>query len=411
MENPPLKSSTKKVTFNEESEHHYAQSNEHERYNLQRAGNGVANQMGNTATAQIGDKRVIRESQPINTLGSNIHVNGQKSTEPRVIRVSTHKADANSNNNAYQPAWKSFGKEEPIEKKSSEPRIIRSSLRRTINEDNRLLYSQQVVNSPYKGQAYHSVVNNYTPTINKNSYLSNRQDVANDIATNNMVNELKFQISKKDSEIDQLESENSRLRKEVESLAIVKGRLEEAKNEKQRVEGTSAHLESIIKSLKEEVQRLTDRNLNLQQQMNTIMAHNPGRYRHDGDHVYTKKEWDLIEEKKQLEAKLYSTEKERDRLYIENYEFKRQKGIVDADLDETNDEMMQLGYQNELQLARLGTKKIERKYKRLEEERNIMYKELQILRALDTEDETGVRSKLIRKAPGANGRVAKASQG
>lgn len=403
----PLKSSLKKVTFDEpksivkKSSRDYSrpESREYKPFN---------NHVTYTSSSRIIDGRVIRDAQPLTSTYTDTHNLRRSSPEPRVIRSSNHKIDSYIPGEPYRPRSPVFSTRSSRDKIAVDQRVVRVSPRRETSTDARLMYSQQVVNSPFRGPIYTSTIDKYTPTVHKSylssnpdpiiqkSYISTKPDPTIEISNNNVVNELKFQIAKKDAEISRLENDNNRLRREAETLTIVRGRLDEASADKQRMEGTTVYLESTIKSLKEEIQRLTDRNVNLQQQVNTIMNHNPGQYRHDGNSVYTKREWDLAEEKKALETKLFSVEKERDRLYIENYEFKRAKGIADPDLDMTSDEMAQMSYQNELQIAQLTIRKLDRRYKRLEEERSILHRELQVLRALDTVDEAGVRRDIIR---------------
>ena len=263
-----------------------------------------------------------------------------------------------------------------------------------------LYKSERVSSKPNNLETFKSAFNNNTAYDLKETEYMSRNDVMVDIETNNRVNELRVQNRMKQTQLDRLESENMKYKRDADNLYIVRGRLEENELEKKKLEANSLHLESTIKQLKQEVERLNNKNYSLQSQINSVLNHNPDHFKYDpnNEHIYTKREWELIEENKQLSNKVFQTEKERDKLYVENFEFKKNAGIKEVDLNETDEDILKMNYENNLQVSELNIKRLERKLKRIEEENTILHNELNILRSLDILDEDSLKGKLISSA-------------
>ena len=212
----------------------------------------------------------------------------------------------------------------------------------------------------------------------------------------NTINDLNAQLRRLTEKSDQLFNENRNLKKDSESLVLCRGRLEEKEGEMKKMISNNNFLETNIKNLKNELDRAYESNRQLQTQLTEMFNKNPGRFHMDTNtkKILSAEEYDLERKIKSLEEKLVNVEKERDRLFIQNYEFKKLHG---EEHDGTEpEELMGMRYQNGLQIASLDLNKAKKKIESLMTENELIRNELNILRGIDCFEENEVKSELTR---------------
>ena len=212
----------------------------------------------------------------------------------------------------------------------------------------------------------------------------------------NMVNDLNAQIRRLTEKSDQLFNENRTLKKDSESLVLCRGRLEEKENELRKMISNNNFLENNVKSLKAELDKAFEQNRQLSTQLADVFNKNPGRYHLNNDtkRVMSAEEYELERKVKDLETKVLSVEKERDRLFIQNYELKKLHGDVDEEQD--GDELTGMKYQNGLQIVNMDLNKARKKIEALTAENELVRNELNILRGIDCFEENEVKRLLNR---------------
>ena len=212
----------------------------------------------------------------------------------------------------------------------------------------------------------------------------------------NVINELNLQIRRLTEKSDQLFNENRTLKKDSESLVLCRGRLEEKENEVRKLVSNNNFLETNIKNLKSELDKSYEQNRQLNSQLADMFNKNPGRFHMNVDtkRIMSAEEYDLERKVKDLEEKLLNVEKERDRLFIQNYEYKKLHG--DDNEDHEADELTGMRYQNGMQIVNLDLNKARKKVQALSAENELIRNELNILRGIDCFEENEVKRRLTR---------------
>lgn len=231
------------------------------------------------------------------------------------------------------------------------------------------------------------------------------------VDNNNVAHELRFELKKREAELAAVRAENRELKRDAEALQVARVRLEEAEGERRRQAQQEQFAEGSLRGAKAENERLAQRNAELQRQVNAVLREQPGRFRYDagGERVCTREEYELRQENEELRRKAAGLEKERDRYYVENYEFKKLHGLGPDNLDDTLAEAAQQQYSNSLQVAELKAAQLERRLKHARAESEVLQRELNVLRSLDVLDEEGLKRELNRPAARADGRHAAAA--
>lgn len=235
-------------------------------------------------------------------------------------------------------------------------------------------YSQKIIDNPRK---------QFDQNLNINKNFPN-----NDNILKNVINELKAQINSKNIQITNLDNDNKNLKRNGLNSDLLKTKLEEEINKHKIMAQQNMINEGTINRLREEISRINKKNVDFQNQMNELMRKNPGVYHYDygSEKVMSEKEYKLEKEIENYENKIGLLQKEKDKLFLENYELKKIYKIDLPDLDQTVEEIYQMQYENNLQMADLTIKNLKRKLENSEEQKEILNNELNILRSLDIKD-------------------------
>lgn len=216
------------------------------------------------------------------------------------------------------------------------------------------------------------------------------------VAQANQITELQSQSRRLTEKSDQMYVENRALKKDSEALIICRGRLEEKESELKKLLGDHKFQETTIGNLRVELERAYQKNQQMSTQIADMFNKNPGRFHMDisSQKIMSAEEYELECKVRELQDKLISIEKERDRLFVENYEFKKLRGD-DIDALEPED-LMGARYHNGLQIASLDLNKAKKKVESLQTENELLRTELNILRGIDCFEEDDVKSYLSR---------------
>jgi len=212
----------------------------------------------------------------------------------------------------------------------------------------------------------------------------------------NQVTDLNNQVRRLTEKSDQLFNENRALKRDSEALIICRGRLEEKESEVKKLLGDNKFHETTIGNLRVELERAYQQNKTLSTQIADMFNKNPGRFHMDinSQKIMSAEEYEMECKIRELQDKLITLEKERDRLFVENYEFKKLHGEEIDALEP--DDLMGARYHNGLQITNLDLNKAKRKVEALQTENDLLRNELNILRGIDCFEENDVKSGLIR---------------
>ena len=218
------------------------------------------------------------------------------------------------------------------------------------------------------------------------------QSLESNSSMTNLVNDLNAQIRRLTEKSDQLYNENRVLKKDSDSLVICRGRLEEKENELKKTIANNNFLENNIKNLKVELDKAYEQNRQSSNQLADVFNKNPGRFHMDQNSkkIMSAEEYELERKVKNLEEKIVSIEKERDRLFIKNYEYKKLTG-EDEEHQEA-EELLGMRYQNGMQIVNMDLNKAKKKIESLSSENELIRNELNILRGIDCFEENEVKS-------------------
>lgn len=212
----------------------------------------------------------------------------------------------------------------------------------------------------------------------------------------NQITDLTLQVKRLTEKTDQLFNENQKLKKDSEALIICRGRLEEKDSELKKLHTSNQFLETSMGNLRIELERAYDQNRQLTQQLTDMFNKNPGKFHMDmnSKRVISAEEYDLGVKVRELEEKLHNLEKDRDRLFVENFEYKKLHGEEIGNLDA--EDLLGARYQNGLQITSMDLNKAKRKIDNLQSENDLLRNELNILRGIDCFEENDVKSEIIR---------------
>lgn len=212
----------------------------------------------------------------------------------------------------------------------------------------------------------------------------------------NQITDLTLQVKRLTEKTDQLFNENQKLKKDSEALIICRGRLEEKDSELKKLHTSNQFLETSMGNLRIELERAYDQNRQLTQQLTDMFNKNPGKFHMDmnSKRVVSAEEYDLSVKVRELEEKLLKLEKDRDRLFVENFEYKKLHGEEVGNLDA--EDLLGARYQNGLQITSLDLSKAKRKIDSLQSENDLLRNELNILRGIDCFEENDVKSGITR---------------
>ena len=197
---------------------------------------------------------------------------------------------------------------------------------------------------------------------------------------------------------ENLKHENYKLKQDSEALIICKGRLEEKESEKAELERSLKFMQASMKELKDEYNKSCDRNKQLNEQLNDIFTKMPGRF-HMGSHsnkILSAEEWELEQQLRDAHEKILLLQKERDRLFTQNYEYRKMLGEHDDLLNDSDDNLAEQRYQNSLQSANGELQKVKKKLASIFKENELLRNELNILRGVDSLDQDEIKRELIR---------------
>lgn len=195
-----------------------------------------------------------------------------------------------------------------------------------------------------------------------------------------------------------LKHENHKLKQDSEALIICKGRLEEKESEKSELERSLKFMQASMKELKDEYNKSCDRNKQLNEQLNEIFTKMPGRF-HMGSHgnkILSAEEWELEQQLRDAYEKILLLQKERDKLFTQNYEYRKMLGEHDDLLNDSDDNLNEQRYQNSLQSANSELQKVKKKLASISKENELLRNELNILRGVDSLDQDEIKRKLNR---------------
>ena len=257
-------------------------------------------------------------------------------------------------------------------------------------EKSRKIYSQKTIEEPRQ--------------LYSQKLISNPIDINKDNILKNIINELKAQINSKNIQISNLDNENKNLKRNCLNSDLLKTKLDEEINKHKIMAQQNIINDGTIKRLQEEILRINKRNEDFQNQINELVRKNPGVYHYDygTEKVISEKEYKLQKEIENFENKIGLLQKEKDKLFLENYELKKIYKIDLPNLDETVEEIYQMQYENNLQMADLTIKNLKRKLENSEEQKEILNNELNILRSLDIKDNKELLGKIKRNIKNAN---------
>lgn len=271
-------------------------------------------------------------------------------------------------------------------------------------------FIQSNTNTPFQMKSSQNIRSTMQPETNylmtksighfgQQDYKSPESIQINDVSgnLNNHVTELNSQIRRLTEKTDQLYNENRSLKKDADSLTICRGRLEERENELKRMNSNTNFLESNISNLKAELENSYAQSRQLSNQLAEIFNKNPGKYHMDqiSKRILSADEYEMERRIKTLQEKVLSVEKERDRLFLENYEYKKLHGDTN-EIGQDPEEFLGMRYQNGLQIASLDLNKSRKKIEALQSENDLLRNELNILRGIDCFEENDVKSGLMR---------------
>jgi hypothetical protein len=197
---------------------------------------------------------------------------------------------------------------------------------------------------------------------------------------------------------ESLKYENQRLKLDSEALIICKGRLEEKESEKSEIDRSLKFMQSSMKELKEEYNKSCERNRQLNEQLNEIFTKMPGKF-HMGSHgnkILSAEEWELEQQLRDAHEKILVLQKEKDKLFTQNYEYRKMLGEHDDLLNDSDDNLVEQRYQNSLQSANSELQKVKKKLSSIAKENELLRNELNILRGVDSLEQDEVKRKLTR---------------
>ena len=173
---------------------------------------------------------------------------------------------------------------------------------------------------------------------------------------------LMFQINFK----EKLKNTNYRLEEENEKIRILRNRLDDKESEKRLVQNQQDFFEKQVSNLKSENQTLRVQLKNAESNLNNILAKSKDQFlaqSANGETEYvTQKEWNMMSKIRSLEAEVVDLQKEKDKYYLKYYEINGLKGELDKEeLDDSVMEMVDLKYQNNLQIAETKEKQLKNK--------------------------------------------------
>lgn len=234
------------------------------------------------------------------------------------------------------------------------------------------------------------------------------------VSQSNQITELQNQVRRLTEKSDQLFVENRNLKKDSEALIICRGRLEEKEAELKKLLADNKFQETTVGNLRVELERAYQKNQQLSTQIADMFNKNPGRFHMDipSQKIMTAEEYDLELRVRDLQERLIGLEKERDRLFVENYEFKKLHGEEIDALEP--DDLLGARYHNGLQITNMDLTKAKRKVEALQTENELLRNELNILRGIDCFEEDDVKSGLSRAddpAVGGNRAAAPGQRG
>ena len=156
------------------------------------------------------------------------------------------------------------------------------------------------------------------------------------------------------------------MQEENEQVRIFQNRLAEKETEKRHAENQLTFFENQVSNLKSENDKLHIKNTNVENNLNHLLAKSKEQFLAQnlaGETEYmSNKEWNYMNKIKNLESELVSLHKEKDKYYLKYFELLGLKGELEKeDLDESTMDLVNLKYQNNLQLAETKEKQLRRK--------------------------------------------------
>ena len=112
--------------------------------------------------------------------------------------------------------------------------------------------------------------------------------------------------------------------------------------------------------------------------------------------ILSAEEWELEQQLRDAHEKILLLQKERDRLFTQNYEYRKMLGEHDDLLNDSDDNLAEQRYQNSLQSANGELQKVKKKLASIFKENELLRNELNILRGVDSLDQDEIKRELIR---------------
>lgn len=250
----------------------------------------------------------------------------------------------------------------------------------------KVLTPQEVQNRVGLSQQNHQTNYNFEKTLNTispNSQVMPKKE--EETFLQNVIGELKIQNQSKDEMIAKLQLENLNLQSRAQNAEKLQIQTNDLISQKNNLVATIKANDLQLANLQQEYRQVVEKNAQLMSQVSQMMSKYPSNFRVDTktEKIITTEEWNLMNKNKELEQKVALLQKERDKLYLDNYEWKKMNNQEMLSLDDTQGEIMQLKYQNNLQMAELQINRLKTKLQQTEEEKNFIQNELDAIRKLD----------------------------
>ena len=173
-----------------------------------------------------------------------------------------------------------------------------------------------------------------------------------------IINDLEFDLKRKNVEIENLKNKNLELMEENNNIRILTNKIGDKNSSIRHLEGQINFFKKQIEELKAEKNILNSKLETSENNLQNILKKSKEQFlvqTEDGQFQYlTRKELDLMEEIEKQQNQILSLQKEKDKYYLNYYEELQTKGeLHKLDLDESLLNMTNSKYKNNLQMAEM----------------------------------------------------------
>ena len=214
------------------------------------------------------------------------------------------------------------------------------------------------------------------------------------VSMNNYVDELGKRNQMLQLKCDDLRKENEKLAKDSRTLLIVQSRLEEKTSENEEQTRRINSMNAMVDDLKSEMVGKQNKINALTEQINQIFQKMPGKiYLDQSNRILTSDEYKLQQELQNIQSKYLSAQSEIDKLYTQNYEYKK---LLGEEYNEEDEDVTKLRYHNSLQSSNNQIQILNRRMQMMFKENDMLRTELNFLRATDILGDGQIQRKVTR---------------